>query len=384
MSNELMTKTAADATALAAAPPARNPFERQQAEHLNAGAVAIESERAVAEAQGALVIAQRYPRDPFRAYERVIAACQRPGLADAAFYNFPRGDGKVSGPTIRLAEELARCWGNINFGMRELSNRDGVSEIEAYAWDLETNTKSSQVFTVRHIRDTKGGGRELTEQRDIYELGANMGARRLRARILAILPDDLVSAAVNECKRTLANGGGEPMQDRIRRTVKAFGGRGVSVAMLEEYLGHQLDVTTPEELADLHGVFGAIKDGAAKVSDYFGANAGAGALVPPAQPQQEQQKPAAGNMMQMQDGGPAAPAPRRGRPAKAAPEQQPEQQPQEQAAPAPANDNAPATEQAEQAQDTEQPAAKETAKEPEQPENSQPAAPLAKPGNDLF
>lgn len=90
--------------------------------------------------------------------------------------------------------------------------------------------------------------------------------------------------------------------------------------------------------------------------------------------------PAAGNMMQMQDGGPAAPAPRRGRPAKAAPEQQP----QEQAAPAPSNDNAPAQEQAEQAQGTEQPAAKETAKEPEQPENSQPAAPLAKPGNDLF
>lgn len=379
MSNELRNQNLADATvsapALAAAPPARNPFERQQAEHLNAGAVAIESERAVAEAQGALVIAQRYPRDPFRAYERVIAACQRPGLADAAFYNFPRGDGKVSGPTIRLAEELARCWGNINFGMRELSNRDGVSEIEAYAWDLETNTKSSQVFTVRHIRDTKGGGRELTEQRDIYELGANMGARRLRARILAILPDDLVSAAVNECKRTLANGGGEPMQDRIRRTVKAFGGRGVSVAMLEEYLGHQLEVTTPEELADLHGVFGAIKDGLAKVSDYFGANAGAGALVPPAQPQPEQQKPAAKESEQ-------AAAPRRGRPAKAAPEQQP----QEQAAPA--NDNAPAQEQpqeqAEQQPGTEQPAAKEAAKETDQPENSQPAAPLAKPGNDLF
>lgn len=305
----------------------RNPFERSQAEHLNAGAVAIESERAVAEAQGALVVAQRFPRDPFRAYERVLNACKRPGLAESAFYSFPRSGQTVSGPTIRLAEELARCWGNIAFGMRELSNRDGVSEIEAYAWDLETNTKSVQVFTVRHIRDTRNGAKDLTDQRDIYELGANMGSRRLRARILAILPDDLVSAAVAECKHTLAKGGGEPMPDRIRRTVANFSALGVSVAMLETYLSHPMDATTPDELADLYGVFKALRDGQAKVSDYFGAKSG-DQLVAPSAPDAEEPH--------------AAPAQRhpvrRGRPAKPSQDQPAEPSP----APAPVNDNAPA------------------------------------------
>lgn len=332
-------------------PPARNPFERQQSEYLNAGAVAIESERAVAEAQGALVIAQRFPRDPFRAFERVMNACKRPGLAASAFYSFPRGEGKpVTGPTIRLAEELARCWGNISFGMRELSNRDGVSEIEAYAWDLETNTKSVQVFTVRHLRDKRGGPQALTDQRDIYEIGANMGARRLRARILAILPDDLVDAAVQECKRTLAHGGGEPMPERIKRTVSNFAGLGVSVAMLEEYLGHQMDKTTPDDLADLFGVFKAVRDGQAKVSEYFGANASSpGTLAAPAQPAPEHR----------QDEQPQA-AQRRARRAPAAPAEQTQATP-------PANDNSPAPEQAQEAPATE-------GKEPEPT-----AAPLVQP-----
>ena len=41
--------------------------------------------------------------------------------------------------------------------LRELSRRAGESEMEAYAWDLETNTMSSQKFTVKHIRDTRAG-----------------------------------------------------------------------------------------------------------------------------------------------------------------------------------------------------------------------------------
>ena len=139
-----------------------NPFARHLPDHLNAGAVAIESERAIAEAQGKLVIAKRYPRDQARAFTAIMDACKRPGLAEEACYSFPRGGQTVSGPSIRLAEMLAANWGNIDYGIRELSRKEGVSEMEAYCWDLETNTMSSQKFTVRHIRDTRGGGVKLT------------------------------------------------------------------------------------------------------------------------------------------------------------------------------------------------------------------------------
>ena len=84
-------------------------------DNINQGTVAIEASRAIAEAQGALILAKQYPRDEIKAYARVIEACQRPEMAAKAFYSFPRGkETVVEGPTIRFAEELARCWGNFD------------------------------------------------------------------------------------------------------------------------------------------------------------------------------------------------------------------------------------------------------------------------------
>ena len=272
-----------------AAPVAGNPFGRGNALEVHAlapGAVAIEMERAVAEAQGKLVIAKRFPRDPHRAWERVMEACRRPGLAASAFYRYRRGATSIEGPTIRLAEELARCWGNIDYGMRELSNRDGTTEIEAYAWDMETNTISKQQFTVRHVRDRNENGAKvhepLTDQRDIYELGANMGARRLRARILAIIPDDLVSAATAECRKTLKGEAGKALPEKIQTMATEFGKIGVSVAHLKKRLGHALSETLPDELVDLHGIFVSMKEGHSKASAWFGGDATA--ETPPTPP----------------------------------------------------------------------------------------------------
>lgn len=253
-----------------------NPFQRTElSQHVNAGTIEIESSRAIAEAQGKLVIAKRFPRDEARAYSKIIESCKRKGLAEEATYSFPRGGQVVSGPSIRLAEELARAWGNIDYGIRELSRKDGVSEMEAYAWDLETNTSSSQKFSVRHIRDRSdrnGGNIVLTDERDIYELTANQGARRLRARVLAILPPDIVEAALAECRRTLAGDNSEPVADRVRKMIKAFDKYGVTAAMIEARLGHSLDTVLPDEIADLQGIFNSLKSGMSKAGEWFGGS----------------------------------------------------------------------------------------------------------------
>lgn len=248
-----------------------NPFQRQAVNHLSAGSVAIESERAIAEAQGKLVLAKRFPRDEAMAYAKIMESCRRPGLAAVAIYKFPRSGSDITGPSIRLAEEIIRCYGNADYGIRELSRKRGESEMEAYAWDLETNVMSSQRFTARHIRDTRGGGKELTDERDIYELTANMGARRLRARILAILPPDLVDAAVQECRKTREGANQAPLTDQVRSMTAAFAKLGVTAEMIATRLGHPLDDTTPDELADLRDIYPSIKDGVSKVSDWFGA-----------------------------------------------------------------------------------------------------------------
>lgn len=246
---------------------------------INQGTVAIEASRAIAEAQGKLVIAKRFPRDEVAAYAKAMEACARPTMAEKAFYSFPRGGQTVEGPTIRFAEELARCWGNIDYGIKELSQDDGKSEMQAYAWDLETNAQSVQNFTNPHMRENKGKMVSLTSQRDIYENNANMATRRLRSRILAILPSWFVEDAIAECKRTIAGGSDVPLIDRVKKMVVAFGKLGVSQEQLEKRLKRKIDTMTADDLTDYIGIFNAIKNGESKASEWFEAEAEATGLT---------------------------------------------------------------------------------------------------------
>jgi hypothetical protein len=307
--------------------PSINPFQRHGiSEHANAGTVEIESARAIAEAQGKLVIAKRFPRNEALAFDEAMQACRRSGLAEDAFWSFPRGRETITGSSIHLARELARVWGNIEYNIRELSRKDGVSEMQAFAWDLQTNTLVTQNFTVRHWRDTKSGGYALTDERDIYELTANQGARRLRSCIFGVLPSDLVRAAEDECKRTLAGSNDMPIKDRARQMVASFSKLGVTAAMIEARLGHSLDNVLPEELGELRTIYTSIKSGVTKAGEWFGGAkaapeesaildegiVGRGAISPEPKPATKKAKPA-----------PAAPAP---------PVEQPEPEP----APSPA------------------------------------------------
>lgn len=247
-----------------------NPFHvPANAPGINAGAVTIESSRAIAEAQGKLIIAKNFPRDEHLAYAKAMDACKRKSLAEKAMYSYPRSGSTISGPSIRLAEELARCWGNVDFGIKELSQKDGESEMQAYCWDMETNTMSSQTFVVAHVRDTRKGQVRLTEQRDIYENNANMAGRRLRARILAVLPPDLVEAAVAECKKTLAGNNDIPISDRINKMVVAFGKFGVKIEAIEKRLDRKIDTMTNEDISEYIGIYNSLKDGNSSVSDWF-------------------------------------------------------------------------------------------------------------------
>lgn len=276
----------------------------------NAGAVAIEQERAIAEVQGQLVLAKRFPRDLNAAYAELMESCSLPAMANVAFYAVPRAGGKVTGPSIRLAEEIARVFGNFEFGHRELSRGDGKSEVEVYAWDKQTNNRSIRQITVMHTVDTKDGPRKLRDQKDIDDKIANVASKQVRGRILAMMPKWLVESAIEKCKETLAGGSSEPISVRVRRMTQAFAKFGVTPKHLEDYLEHKLDDTTLDELVDLTGIFNAIKDGA-KPSEYFGAKeeqaeasantaskladaAKAGAKTPPRRPAaQKVEQPAA-------------------------------------------------------------------------------------------
>lgn len=250
----------------------RQQLEQQAARIPGASqATGIEQSRAIAEVQAAVAVAQRFPRNEGQALNAVIEACGQRALAERAFYSFPRGGESVNGPSIALAVELARCWGNIDYGIMELERDDvaGHTEMLAFAWDLQTNTKSRQTFIVPHSRDTRSGRKMLTDMRDIYENNANNGARRLRECIFRVMPVYIREAAERECRKVLEKGEGNmPMPERISRAIRSFADIGVSLERLELRQGKST-AWTPVDLANLHILHTSIRNGETTIDEAF-------------------------------------------------------------------------------------------------------------------
>lgn len=232
------------------------------------------SSREMEEVKGQIFMARQFPRNVFQAEQRILDACKRPSLAQTAVYRYPRGGSMVEGPSIRLAEVLAQNWGNIAFGVKELEQKNGESVAMAYAWDLETNVRQEKVFTVPHVRKAKGKLKKLDDPRDIYEMVANQGARRLRACILGIIPGDIVEAAIEECNKTLAGNNKEPLKDRIAKALEAYKNHfRVTQEMIEDRFGYKAEAFTEYDFLELIKIFNSLKDGMSKVEDWFDKNA---------------------------------------------------------------------------------------------------------------
>lgn len=199
-------------------------------------ATSVEQSRAVAEVQSAVIVAQQIPRDLQRAEAEMRDACSRMAMAKQAFYRVPN---RGTGPSVHLLRELARIWGNTQYGVNELARNDtkGESEIQSWAWDVQTNTRSNRTFIVPHARMAKGRREELTDLGDITNNNSNAGARAVRECISAILPKWFTELAQDICKATLENGEGEPLPARIDKMIAAFRAINITEAQMETKLG---------------------------------------------------------------------------------------------------------------------------------------------------
>lgn len=233
---------------------------------------AVEQSRAVAEVQAAIVVAQQCPRDISGAVAQMNESCRQKALAERAFFRFPRAGQTVSGASVHLARELARCWGNVQYGVSELRRDDeiGQSEMQAWAWDVQTNTRSSSTFIVPHKRDTKKEGpKPLTDMRDVYENNANNGARRLREAIFSILPPWFVEEAKELCNKTLADGGGKTVAQRSAEAIAEFERGGITRDQLEAKLNRKVASWTHHDIAQLEVIFTSLQRGEVTKDEEF-------------------------------------------------------------------------------------------------------------------
>lgn len=258
--------------------PSGNPFLPPGGGIVNAGRGSVQDTQAAAkelgEIQARVFLAKQYGRNQAYAYDKIMTACQRIGLASVAIYTYARGGSNINGPSIRLAEEIVRDWGNIDCGWVELQRNETESTVRAYAWDLETNAYNQVTFVVPLQRTKKNRGGSgyvtvpLTDERDIYELLANNAARRMRACILKLIPGDIIEAAVAQCHKTLITQC-EITPDRIKKMIAAFGELGVTKLQIEARIQRKLESIAPAQFVKLMEIYNSLKDGMSEPADWF-------------------------------------------------------------------------------------------------------------------
>jgi hypothetical protein len=233
---------------------------------------AVEQTRAAAEVQAAILVAQRCPRDMGRAEAEMLDVCARASVAERAFYSVP---DRGTGPSIHLARELARIWGNLDYGVREL-RRDvtaGVCEVQAFAWDQQTNVRHTRTFQVPLDRAPKrrGGSRERLSDIDIYRSNQSTGSRAVRECLLSVMPGWFVQTAQDTCRRTIESGDGSPLAERVTRMIDAFAELGVTVAQLEGKTGRARARWDAHDVATLGVVWQTLRRGETRPDEEFPA-----------------------------------------------------------------------------------------------------------------
>lgn len=226
---------------------------------------------------GSIFVAKQMPRNIADVEAKIKTMCAHERLAQKAFFSYKRGGTEITGETIHLANACMTAYGNIDAGWSktgELVNEKGIvcSMCEAYCFDKENNIIRKASFLVPHYREVKNhkdGGYVLKSDRDIYELCANMAARRMRACIFGVIPEFVKSLASEQCEKTLARGD-VSMEERIKNILEKYSAIGVTREMLEEKIGCSMEEATPNNFIFLGKLYNALTSNIVSVEDQFG------------------------------------------------------------------------------------------------------------------
>jgi hypothetical protein len=214
-----------------------------------------------------------------RIEKRVLAAALEelelaPDLAARTYYSIPFAESKgserkfqVEGPSVNAAMNLARRWGNCAVRSLIMAETEDQVHLSGEFVDYETNFRISKPFAVSKLLKRRDGRTELLrDQRLVMAVQAG-SSKAVRNAILSGLPDYLVETYYQRAK-AIAGREAKSKWTEIQVKFREFG---VTPEMLESHVGHELEQINDQELADLRGIFNALRDGLAKATDVFAA-----------------------------------------------------------------------------------------------------------------
>lgn len=233
------------------------------------------------EIQSSFIIARQFPRNEQLAFRRMADACEFLSFAEKAYYRYPRGkkkdergqwvDNYVVGPSVYLAREAARLFGNLRVGTEIVRDDEEARQIRAYALDLETNARFSADDEFRKLVQRKRDGVTqwvTPDERDLRELTNKHAAISERNCILKLVPKYVVDDLVEKAQDAVRAAVEKNIKGAVEKMQRTFGDIGVKVKDLEAKLGHPLSAITADEVTELRGVYSAIRDGQTTWAEY--------------------------------------------------------------------------------------------------------------------
>ena len=232
-----------------------------------------------AQVQARYAMALKRPRDWDEVRSKVLHACERPFFAQTALYEKPMGTSKVTGLSIRFAEEAQRCMGNI-MPERLVIFDDTTKRIVRMAiTDVENNvTHYKDIVLEKTVERKNAKGRKVLAQRPnsygeiVYLVEATedelltkesaISSKIERQLTLKILPGDIQEEAIATVRATLRKADKADPEAAKNRLVDGFDDFGVKVADLKQYLNvDSLDNIQPRDMEQLRAIWTAIKEG---------------------------------------------------------------------------------------------------------------------------
>lgn len=253
------------------------------------------AERAKALVQAEYIMAMERPRDWNRVREQILQDCRRPRFAAAARYSLPRKSQgreiRIEGPSIRMAEALARAMGNIAVQTAIVYEDQHKRIVEVLVLELEKNLPFTGSATISKTKERRwvpdnaqpigtrigSDGQKLhilpLGESELMQAQEAQVARIRRNLILQLCPADILEEAEETALDTLKNMG---KREAVERVTKAFDALDLTPADVAEFLGHSLEEITPAELQDLRQIHAALKDNQTTWDEVLEARANGG------------------------------------------------------------------------------------------------------------
>nr|BDD47655.1 hypothetical protein 4 [bacterium] len=233
--------------------------------------VPVYQQTELAQIDAQVATAKQYPRNLKRAKENIVAiATMSKEAAASCGYVLPRGNKKINGPSVHLAKIVAQQYGNLRVQAKCVEISDKFVKCEGVAHDLETNF-AAKVEVSRKITD-RNGQRFNDDMVNVTINAANSIA--FRNAVYAVVPRDVVQTAYDAAQNTITGDLSDETKLKNKRTkiIKEF--KDVFAVTEDEILAtigkQSVDFIDKQDIANLVGLWQALKDGDTTVDDAFG------------------------------------------------------------------------------------------------------------------